>query len=311
VINLVKGALKRMFAPALRFFDLRFARVDARIAALEDRMEQRLGELDAALGSERLRLMIGQPLEQLEDATAAYLNWAMSHKGPIAQAGLWFNPPVGIEYRANSVSLGEINERLYELPFALGAAQRLEPGTTVIDVGSAESLLSAYLAALGLDVITVDPRPYPVLHPGIRSVTEPVERWSGPDRPVAAIFCISTVEHIGVGAYGQPASTAADLYRQVIERFVDWLAPGGELVLTAPFGVASTDRFQRVYDPDRLTALLPGWQLIERRFLIQTDTVTWEEYSDPASDTRWESGARGAVMLRALPPGADAQPRSA
>ncbi len=51
--------------------------------------------------------------------------------------------------------------------------------------------------------------------------------------------------------------------------------PGGRLVLTAPFGIAKLDAFQRVYDDEGIDALLAGWDVSERRHFWQDADMSW------------------------------------
>src|SRR5207237_1026808 len=143
---------------------------------------------------------------QLGPGTARFINWVNSHEGYAAQAGLWFNNPLSVNHEQGTVAISNINERIVETAFALAAAGGLRPGSAVLDVGSAESVMPLHFAALGLDVTAVDPRGYPIDHPSVTCIALPLERWEGPSKLFDAAFCISTVEHIGLGAYDQEHS---------------------------------------------------------------------------------------------------------
>jgi len=230
------------------------------------------------------------------------LNWATAgdNLGFSAQQGLWFNPPITVEHRPGEVALRYVNERIVEVPYAMAAAGGLPTGSRVLDVGSAESTLALSLASIGLQVTAIDSRPYPLTHPNMDVVISPIEEWEGPKKPLDAIFCISTIEHLGVGAYGQsPADPKLD--RKVIELMSSWLSPKGELVLTTPYGDWSMDSFQRVYDAYHLELLLEGWSVLDRRICVQTDDLVWETVTQEPDEHSWEAGRRGVVLLRARP----------
>jgi hypothetical protein len=256
--------------------------------------EQLPGLADRVVGNhEGVRLPIGP-------GTADFLNWAGGHQGPAAQAGMWFNPPVSVFHHDGTVRLGSVNERIVELPYVFGAVGSLPPGSRVLDFGATESTVSLSLATLGLDVVAADLRPYPLPHPRLQVLVGPIEQWDGPSQPFDAIVCLSALEHVGLGAYDE-ARTEGDLDRRIAERFRSWLRPGGELVLTAPYGRWEVTDTQRVYDADHLDALLQGWRLLDRAICVQTSDDRWERVDGEPAGSTWDGGTRGVVLLRATP----------
>jgi SAM-dependent methyltransferase len=230
--------------------------------------------------------------------TADFLNWATGHTGPAAQAGVWVNQAVNLFHHDGTVRVGEVNERIVEVPWVMGLATSLAPGSLVLDFGATESTVSLSLAALGLDVIAADLRPYPFTHPRIQSLVGPIEQWDGPDRPLDAVMCVSALEHVGLGAYGE-SETSGDLDRQIVERFARWLKPGGEIAFTAPYGRWQVDELQRVYDADHLDALFAGWEITARAICLQTGADRWERVEQ---EPEWSTGEHGVVLLRARRP---------
>jgi hypothetical protein len=254
--------------------------------------EQLPGTADRVTGAaEGLQLPIGP-------GAADFLNWANGHAGPAAQAGVWVNHPISLLHHDGTVRVGEVNERIVEVPWVMGLATSLAPGSLVLDFGATESLVSLSLACLGLDVIAADLRPYPFHHPRIEPLVGPIEQWAGPDRPLDAVVCVSALEHVGLGAYGETA-TAGDLDRQILERFGDWLKPGGEIAFTAPYGDWHVDELQRVYDAEHLDALFAGWEITGRVLCVQTAPDAWERVDD---EPAWTPGEHGVILLRARRP---------
>lgn len=229
---------------------------------------------------------------------AATINWAVGYDGFIAEAGLWFNPPVNVQLRAASAEITAVNERIVEVPFALGVAASLPLGSRVIDVGSAESTVPLSLASLGLVTTAIDPRGYPLTHPLLEVVRSPLAEWAGPPGPLQAVFCISTVEHLGLKAYSQPGDRQ-DGDRAAMECFQRWLAPDGVLVLTTPYGRWDTTDFERTYDDEHLDALLAGFDVLERRVYIRSGPLLWETTS--ALSAAWPGDQEGVVLVRARP----------
>ena len=286
----------------------RLADLLARSAAGDAQADIELGKLvheavpgaaDRVVGAfEGVRLPIGP-------GTADFLNWASGHTGPAAQAGMWFNPAVTVFHHDGTVRPGDVNERIVEIPWVMGLAASLEPGSLVLDFGATESTVSLSLASLGLDVIAADLRPYPLAHPRIRSLTGPIEQWEGPERPLDAVFCVSALEHVGLGAYDEtptvPDPAHPELDRQIVERFARWLRPGGEIAFTAPYGRWEVNELQRVYDAEHLDALFAGWDVTGRAICIQTANDRWERVDGEPDASTWDDGTRGVVLLRATP----------
>lgn len=281
----------------------RFAELLRRCAAGDGQAEIELAKLlhenlpglaDRVIGAaEGVQLPIGP-------GTGDFLNWAGGHQGPAGQAGVWLNPAVTVFHHDGTVRTNDVNERIVEVPYVLGAVTRLPAGSQVLDFGATESIVSLSMASLGYDVVAADLRPYPLRHPRLRSVVGPIEQWDGPERPFDAVTCISALEHVGLGAYGEAASETS-LDRVIVERFRSWLRPGGELALTAPYGGWEITETQRVYDAPHLDVLLEGWDVVDRVVCVQTAHDRWERADGEPPASTWEQGTRGVVMLRATP----------
>ena len=247
----------------------------------------------------RLAQAVDMPLEKLDDSLAQVINYAMSHEGFYAQAGLWFNPPVSVALSAGAATAMQVTERIVEVPFAMAALSRLEAGARILDIGSAESTFPLSAASLGYRVTAIDPRPLAYSHPNLESHATLLEDWDGPSEPFAAVFLISTIEHVGLGAYGErPYGTpehgaGADL--AFLERAGALLSPEGLMVLTAPYGTRDRTDLERIYDDESLNKLLAEWDILERRIAVRRDALVWEAAEDV------EPGARGVVMVIASP----------
>jgi Methyltransferase domain len=302
--------------PARRFFDPRFNGVIGAVEAGTERTEflgrsveivsrqvedvQRMvertyAEAEKASGMFFDRLQHGT-LSDLDARTAAVFEREVGFHGLAAQAGLWFNPPVTIGYEEGGVIVRGVNERVAEIPYVFRGLGGVRPGSAVLDVGAAESTVALSLAALGYHVTALDPRPYGLTHPRLRSVVSTLEDWDA-DLTFAAVICLSTVEHIGLAAYGVPeAADGAD--RAAMRRMLELTDPGGVLLLTTRFGRADADSFQRTYDRPALQALLDGWTVEDVTFVRRENDLTWE----PAEESE-EPNAELVVLVTARRPG--------
>lgn len=231
------------------------------------------------------------PLSELDGALANAINHANGHQGFAAQAKLWFNPAIAVELGEGRAAISAVNERIVELPFALSRLGRLDPPARILDVGGAESTFALSAASLGYRVTAVDPQGIPYEHPNLDGFSCLLEDWDSDDEPFAAVFLISAIEHFGLGAYGErTADEQAD--SAALARVRELLTDDGLLILTTPYGEASIDDFERVYDDAGLDQLLADWQILERHTIIRTDDRTWQ----PGT-----AGAKGTVLVTASP----------
>ena len=233
-------AYARSSSEASSYIGVELRRVHDQLEGLQDQLTD-LGERSF---EEYYQLRLAQsgdlPLEKLDAPLARAINEAMSHRGFYAQAGLWFDPPVAVALTTGGAVAAAVTERIVEVPFAMAALSRLERGARILDVGSAESTFPLSAASLGYKVTAVDPRPLAYSHPNLQSHASLIEDWHVPSEPFAAAFLISTIEHVGLGAYGERRygnpehGVGADV--AFLDRVRELLAPDGLMILTAPYG---------------------------------------------------------------------------
>jgi hypothetical protein len=252
--------------------------IELQLAALKTDHATSMRELMARSADDALSARIGEPVDRVRPVTAHFLNWAIGIHGYYAQRRAFFNHSNASVLHENGTVETRLNSRILEVPFAHAAMADLSAGSVVIDVGSNESLLAMELAVAGFQVYSVDFRGYPLQHPRLITVEDSVLHWAGPAQPVDAIFSISTIEHIGLPAYGgTDAALDGDLL--AMKRFRSWLRPGGLLVFTAPFGAPQTTDFERTYGPAQLETLLEGFSVETRDFLRKSQDGTWTKVS--------------------------------
>jgi Caenorhabditis protein of unknown function, DUF268 len=261
-------------------------------------LQERIGALTDRDYAERMQRVVELPLDELDGTVANLLNQAGGHRGFAAQAGLWFNPPVTVEFHEGAVRIGDVNERIVEVPWAFSALARLDGGARILEIGSAESTFALSVASLGHRVTALDLHPLPYSHPNLESIVARFEDWEAPSEPFDAVFLISTIEHFGLGAYGEHAA-GNDADRKTIERVGTLLGAEGFLVLTTPYGSPQLNDLERVYDEAGLSALLDGWMVLERSIVAQVDSDRWV----PLDDGEVVPGeGRAVAMVVAVPP---------
>ncbi len=232
------------------------------------------------------------------DGQHTVIDRLLSHEGPIARDGLWFNPPVVLRRNdRNRYAVDQIHERIVEIPFVFRSLSGLPADARVLDVGSAESTVAFSLAAMGFKTTAMDQRGYPLRHANLENVTDNIARWGGPGaNSLDAIICLSTLEHLGLKAYGTD-ETDENLDRKMMPRFQSWLKPGGLFVLTAPYGRRAASDFERTYDRAQIDDLMAGWTVKERVVFAREGATEWKPRTE--SPETWPEHLRGVVMIAA------------
>jgi hypothetical protein len=127
---------------------------------------------------------------------------------------------------------------------------------TVLDFGGVESVLPITLAALGHRVTVWDRRPYAFTHPLLSVVRRDIfgETPQGLG-PFDVVISVSTIEHLGLGSYGDVVMEDADAKGVAV--LWSLVRTGGRLIVTVPVGRAAVHPGFRVYDRARLHRVFP------------------------------------------------------
>lgn len=270
--------------------------LDERIALLTDGVAGLFG----STGIPEPGSAVPGPDEDLDPASltppvADFLNRATSATGYMARKGLWINSPIYVSHVGGNVQATLVNERIVEVPFVLGASERLAPGSRILDLGGAHSTNALSLASRGHVVTIIEPGGYPLGHPNLTIIPEMLEDADLAPRSFDMVIALSAIEHFGTGAYALPTATErADI--AAISRVAALLTPEGSLVLTVPYGRAGLDEFQRVYDSDDIDELLDGWTVDRIDIAHRVGPLTWLPGAPPDGDEH------GVAMVIARPP---------
>jgi hypothetical protein len=147
-----------------------------------------------------------------------------------------------------------ISEQIVENPMVL---RNIPPeASTVLDFGGVESVLPITLAALGYRVTVWDRRPYAFAHPLLSAVRQDI--LSGTPQgfgPFDVVVSVSTIEHLGLGSYGDAVMGDADAKGVAV--LWSLVRTGGRLIVTVPVGRAAVHPGFRVYDRARLQQVFP------------------------------------------------------
>jgi SAM-dependent methyltransferase len=148
-----------------------------------------------------------------------------------------------------------ISEQVIENAFLL---RQLDASVRkILDFGGYESTLPLALTALGLEVTVVDQRRYPFTAEGLRVIQHDIlQPLDTVPSDFDVVYSISTIEHVGLGHYGDP--TRADGDRMALAHLWDKVRPGGRLIFSVPAGWPSVQRGYRVYDEPSLRKIMPS-----------------------------------------------------
>jgi len=147
-----------------------------------------------------------------------------------------------------------VSEQVVEGPLVLQHLRATD--RQVLDFGGYESVLPLQLASLGHEVTVLDQRRYPLTHPNLTvraaDLYDPGLRF---DEPFDSIISVSTIEHLGLGRYGDVTREDGD--RAGVDRLWSFLRPGGRLLASVPAGKPAAQRGYRVYNEARLYDVFP------------------------------------------------------
>jgi len=148
-----------------------------------------------------------------------------------------------------------VAEQIIENPLILRNLR--EKDKTILDFGGFESILPLQLSALGYEVTVLDQMPYPFCHPNLTILC--AEIFSNPlilTQKYDVVVSISTIEHLGLGHYGDAVIEDGD--RKGVEILWNFLKKGGRLMASVPAGKPTIQRGYRVYNKQRLTEFFPN-----------------------------------------------------
>lgn len=132
-------------------------------------------------------------------------------------------------------------------------------------VGSVSPWIEAILFRCGCrEIFTLDIAP---IHSEIQEITTVTySQWEKLELKADLILSFSTVEHIGLGRYGDTEDQEADI-KWMRHFALENLTQGGVHLLGIPVGEMSIySTAHRIYGPDRMERLLRDWRILETIF---------------------------------------------
>lgn len=187
------------------------------------------------------------------------------------------------------------HDRDIEDPFIRARLAMLSAGARILDVGCVDGwVLDEYPDAVG-----VDARPGPSKW-GDRAYQGDADGMIWMTESFDVVTCVSVLEHVGLGWYGDPAGDEGKAGRVVAE-MARVLRPGGWLLLTVPIGLTMTKGgrpFARRVSAHSVERWLREAGLVHREWLCVI-TSLWTAALEDSGDLY-----REVLLISAQKPGA-------
>ncbi len=182
----------------------------------------------------------------------------------------------------------------YQDTWALKKLAALKPSMHY-DIGSRYDGFTGQATAI-CPVTSIDIRPPSFKLPGLFFLKGDILKLPFEDNNLETISCLHTIEHIGLGRYGDAIDpNGFDKALAEIQRVI---AAGGHLILSMPVGKERTEfNAQRVLDPLSCIQKLRQMQLLE--FCIVNDLDEFVENAQPA-DYRNAKYSCGLYLFKKL-----------
>lgn len=152
---------------------------------------------------------------------------------------------------------GITDKYLYD---AIAKNARTFRGKTVAVVGTVNPWYEAIALSFGAKVTTIEYNKLSFDYPNLKTMT--VEEYRKNPIQFDYVISISSIEHDGLGRYGDPLDPMGDL--RAIGEIQKMLKPDGLLFLAVPVGPdLLVWNLHRIYGEIRLPMLLEGWTIVD------------------------------------------------
>jgi SAM-dependent methyltransferase len=143
----------------------------------------------------------------------------------------------------------------------------------LLDVGGTASYIG--FMSLFRPVTSVELRPMPVETPGLTQYVGSVTDLPFDTGTVPMASCLSVIEHVGLGRYGDNINPYGSV--QAIVELERVLQPGGRLLLSVPVGPEAATLFNehRLLDYKQVMAWMEHSRLVDHLFIEGRGMVVW------------------------------------
>lgn len=146
-----------------------------------------------------------------------------------------------------------------------------------------------------------DYRPAQLKLPNLKSKHADLTKLHFDSNSIKSLSCMHTIEHIGLGRYGDPINSTADIVAcKELERV---LSPEGQLIFVTPVGKPKIEfNAHRIYSYENVLELFPNLSLKE--FSIITDKVEQGDFLENINPEiiKTQSYACGCFVFKKIKP---------
>jgi len=204
-----------------------------------------------------------------------------------------------------SSSLRKIREhakssRIVEYPWVYMNIDEVNVCKRLLDVGSVGSDLPIKIASQGCEVWCIDVRQYEGngLVQNLRCLVGDVRKTSFKNDFFDCVIAVSTLEHIGLGRYGEWLEPDGDI--TAISEISRILSMNGTFLITLPFGKGEVFPSHRVYDKNRLQKILNGFKIEREDYFVRNKKGFWSPCEKEClAETRSPKVEMGLVCIKA------------
>ena len=149
-----------------------------------------------------------------------------------------------------------------------------------IDIAS--SLYFPGILSTFLPVEFYDYRPAPLHLSGLTTQHADLTNLHFSPNSIRSVSCLHTIEHVGLGRYGDPIDPEGDV--KACRELARVLAPGGRLLFVTPVGKEAIIEFNahRIYTYEKVLSLFPTLTLKEFSYVPEYGTDGIHEHANPS-----------------------------
>ena len=167
---------------------------------------------------------------------------------------------------------------VYHTAWAARQVQKLNPSKHV-DIAS--SLYFPGIVSAFIPVDFYDYRPAPLHLSGLETKHADLTQLHFESNSIQSLSCLHTIEHIGLGRYGDPIDPEGDV--KACAELSRVLKPGGSLLFVTPVGRDAVIQFNahRIYTYGLVLKLFPDLKLTEFSYIPEFGTDGIHEKANP------------------------------
>lgn len=182
-----------------------------------------------------------------------------------------------------TIKTGFDRHYVYHTSWAARKVKEIDPEFHT-DISS--SLYFSGIVSAFVPVKFYDYRPAQLKLSGLESNAGDLMKLAFADNSTRSLSCMHTVEHVGLGRYGDTIDPDGDL--KAAKELSRVLAPGGSLIFVVPVGKPKIEfNAHRIYSYEQVLNLFPDLKLVE--FSLVTDTVEQGDFIENANPKLVES----------------------